>query len=273
MRQKILGIVKAPISLLMRVFPAPFFGLLRFQYIKMAKQLAREGKPLIIFQRKYGGLGDHLVYSALPSALKEKYGLEVRISNQSAFRSSEVKHFVWNGVPFSDEQGVAIRRPPYKKYKNYNTILLALFGITGHPLFSPAYSPKQRDDVKDKIICDLTFGPSGERSGFSEPSFRTAVLKYLLQYDPQDLIFLEPAGYGDQSLLTFVREKIPAPLLPVKNLEELCDVICSAKERIFLDSGAKSLAALYGKLSIVLEVGRGDPFFRYDTNTHHLIGS
>lgn len=273
MQQQLPRIIKAPISAVMRVFPAPFFYFLKFRYTKIAKQLARDGKPLVIFQKRYGGLGDHLVYSGLPPALKEKYGLEVRISNQSAFRSSEVRKFVWSGVASSDEQGIAMRRPQYKKYKNYNEILLELFGITGYPLFSPAYKPTNRNEVKDKIVCDLTFGPSGERNGFSEPWFRAGVLKYLLQYDPHDLVFLEPAGYGDQSLLFFVREKIPAPLLPVKDLEELSDVICSAKGRIFVDSGAKSLAAMYGKPSIVLEAGQCDPFFRYDTNTHHVIRS
>jgi len=257
----------------MRAFPAPFFYFFRFKYTNMAKRMAREGKPLVIYQKRYGGIGDHLVYSGLPSALKEKYGLEVHISRQSAFRSGEVKKFVWNNIPFSDEQGIAMHRPPYKKYKNYNEILFGLFGVTGAPLFSPSYSPKQWDGVKDKIICDLTFGPSGEHNGYTEPRFREGVLNYLLQYDPKDLMFLEPKAYGDQSLLSFVRETIPAPMTAIKDLEELCDVICSAKGRIFLDSGTKSIAALYGMQSIVLDAGHADPFFRYDTNTYHIIRS
>lgn len=49
---------------------------------------------------EYGGLGDHLFYSALPRLLKER-GLanEVYISDQSNFRNSAIFDLIWKGNP------------------------------------------------------------------------------------------------------------------------------------------------------------------------------
>lgn len=61
------------------------------------------GKKKVIFKVEYGGLGDHLFYSALPRLLKQ-YQLadEVYISDQSKFRNPDIFDLIWKDNPYLD---------------------------------------------------------------------------------------------------------------------------------------------------------------------------
>ena len=99
------------------------------------------------------------------------------------------------------------------------------------------------------------------------------VVKYLKKFRPEDLVFLDPSGYMEKDLQRYVIKTLGASssVLPVHSLYELADFIYSARERIFLDSGSKSLAAAYQKHCYVLERGKGNIYFRYPTNTHVVL--
>jgi hypothetical protein len=217
------------------------------------------------------------VYSALPDVLFSNYGVRTEISLQSELRSEEIKDFVWGHNPhisFSTERGNIIHAPKFSKYKNYNEVLLALFGADGHELFSTYYEPVVRPELADKVVCDLTFGPSGTLNGYREKKFWDAVLKYMgLRFRKEDLVFLNPsAAYPSKELMCYVKDALDvANVMPVRSLRELTDCIFSARSGVFLDSGAKSIAAAYKKPAIILDRRRENNFFRYPMNAYVVL--
>ena len=57
----------------------------------------------VIFRVEYGGLGDHLFYSALPRLLKEnKLADQVYIASNSNFRNPQIFDLVWKNNPHLD---------------------------------------------------------------------------------------------------------------------------------------------------------------------------
>jgi hypothetical protein len=263
-------------QIFINLFPEMSFKVLKRRYQNKMKRLAAR-KEAFVLRIEYGGLGDHLVWSALPDILREQYGIAAEISLASAFRSDEIKQFVWGLNPqtkFSPEHGEALAIPKIGKYHNYNEALLGLFSADSHDLFSVAYKPILRPDLAGKIICDLTFGPSGVSNGYHEKKFWDEVSLYLKkEFRTEDLVLLEPSGYGEKGLLRHVQKTLGiSSTTPVDSLRDLADCICSARERIFLDSGSKSLAAAYKKPSHVLDRGMANSYFHYSTNTHTILG-
>jgi hypothetical protein len=259
------------------LFPTLSFYFLRRRYRSYLKKLAHKKLPMVI-RIEYGGLGDHLVYSALPDIILKEYGVRTEISLSSEFRVEEIKDFVWSRNPyvsFSSERGMSIRLPKLKKYTNYNSVLVDLFSVKGHDLFSVYYVPKLRPELADKVICDLTFGPSGERLGYRDKDFWKAVVQYLRDnFQGKELILLDPVQtYINKELLSYVRQQLNIKdVIVVHSPYELADIITSARERVFLLSGAKSMAAAYGKPARVLDRGLlPRDYFHYATNTYIII--
>jgi hypothetical protein len=261
-------------QIFLRIFPSWGFLFLQKRYQAYVRNLAAKGLPLII-RIEYGGLGDHLVYSAFPEAIFKKYGVKTQISLKSAFNSPEIKDFVWAANPyvsFSPEKGKLFIINNYKKYKNYNEILFALFGLDG-PLFSLPYQPKSRPEVSDKVLCDFTAGPSSAYNAFHRPEFWEAVLNYLKDnFKKEELLLIEPKSqYPDKRLMNYIKEHLEIETIPVGPIAELADLLCSAKGRVLLDSGAKSLAAAYGKPAAVLVGGFVNTYFDYEGNKYIYV--
>ena len=132
-RVKRLFIKTANGQIFIRFFPEQSFALLRKKYQAYIRKCAENGLPFII-RIEYGGLGDHINYSALPEAIFRKYGVKTQISLDSAFNSPEIKNFVWGNNPyisFTSQKGKLITPPNVRNYRNYNEILLALLGLDG----------------------------------------------------------------------------------------------------------------------------------------------
>jgi hypothetical protein len=253
------------------LFPALSFYFLQKRYRSYIKNLSSKNLPLIL-RIEYGGLGDHLVYSAFPEAISKKYGVKTEISLHSTFSSNEIKDFVWGMNPyvsFSPEKGRSFSIPNFDKYKNYNEILLALFSLESPP-FSVYYRPSIRSEVSDKVICDLTVGPSNAYNAFGKREFWDAVLDYLKDnFKKEDLLLLDPVvKYPDKRLMNYVRENLGIKTISVGSIRELADIIYSAKGRVLLDSGAKSVAAAYEKPSVILVRGFVNKYFSYQGNNY-----
>jgi hypothetical protein len=261
-------------QIFMVLFPDLSFRFLRRRYQAHIKNLAGKKLPFVV-RMDHGGLGDQIVWSALPEALFKKYGIKTEISSHSAFRSEEIKNFMWNGNPcvsFTSAPGITVHFPHTSKYKNYNEILLAMFGLEG-PLFRMSYRPLARPDVADKVLCDLSLGPSHTFNESGTRKFWDAVAAYLTEhFKKEDIMLIEPTSpYPDKRLTHYIKEKLQIPTLPVNSINELADVLCSAKERVLLDSGSKSVAAAYGKHSVVLIRGFVNMYFKYEENDYiHL---
>ena len=256
------------------LFPGFSFYILQKRYQRYLKNLAVAKLPFVV-RMEYGGLGDQIVWSGVPEAILKTYGVRTEISLQSPFRSEEIKNFVWGGNPyvsFSAEPGILITLPHVKKYPDYNQLLFGLFGLAG-PLFSLPYHPLPRPDVSDKIVCDLSLGPSHVYNESGTRDFWDAVVRYLTDHFPKETILLvEPTSpYPDKRLTHYIKEKLGVPVISVDSIEHLTDVLCSAKERVLLDSGSKSIAAAYGKHSFVLVRGFVNGYFKYPTNDYIIL--
>jgi hypothetical protein len=253
------------------LFPVWSFFILQKRYQAYVKKLATKNLPLVL-RIEYGGLGDHLVYSALPEAVFKKYGVKTQISLRSIFSSDEVKNFAWGSNPyvsFSPEKGRTVSIPNFGRYKNYNEIVLALFGLDG-PLFRAYYKPSARPEVADKIVCDLTSGKSKAYNESGTREFWDVTVKYLNDnFKKEDLLLLNPTSpYPDKRMMDYIKEKMGIETISTGSIEELTDLLCSAKGRVLLDSGAKSVAAAYGKPSVVLVRGFTNMHFSYPENKY-----
>ena len=89
----------------------------------------------IVFKLEYGGLGDHLFYSALPRILKEQ-GLaeKVYLSDQSNFRNPQIFDLIWKNNPYlngiSDQPPTPLQDNPASKQTKIVNLIFEKFGIT-----------------------------------------------------------------------------------------------------------------------------------------------
>jgi hypothetical protein len=259
---------------ILSLFPSLSFFVLKNKYQSYACELALKKLPLIV-QMEYGGLGDQVVWSGFPEALFKKYGVKTVISLQSPFRSEEIKDFVWGGNPyvsFSEEPGMTILLPHVKAYQNYNEILFALFDLEGS-LFSLPYRPKPRPELAEKVVCDMSLGPSHVYNESGTQAFWDAVPSYLTEhFKKEDILLVEPTSpYPVKTLTYYLRDKLGVSTISVGSIAELTDVLCAAKERVLLDSGSKSITAVYGKHAFVLVRGFRNTFFSYPSNDHIVL--
>jgi hypothetical protein len=257
-------------------FPSVGLAYFRWRYGKLFRRIAARGGKFVL-QVSYGGLGDHLIYASLPDLLFRKFGIETCISTASPFRSKDIRRLVWENnthARFSDEQGRVLQIPRLRKYSNYNDVLLKMFPVAGAPSISIPYIPQLRADVAGKIVCDLTFGPSGALNGYDSESFREAVFRHLSEHGIiSRAVFLEPEDpYPDRSILSFIRSRAgTVETLKVQGLFELADILYSAQERVLLYSGSASLSAALGKHATVLCRHMANRYFQYPVNTYIFI--
>jgi hypothetical protein len=88
----------------------------------------------IIFKLDYGGLGDHLFYSALPRLLKEQEKVDqVYLSKQSNFRNAQIFDLIWKNNPYldgvTDEEPTALPEIVSSKETKITNIIFEKFNI------------------------------------------------------------------------------------------------------------------------------------------------
>ncbi len=252
-------------------FPNFAWYLNKFYWINYIKLLKIVKKDLIL-ELPYGGLGDHLIYSAFPEAIQRKFGVKVNISEYSNIRNNEITNLIWKKNPhvkIIKEHGVFITCPIIKKYTNYNEALFEMLGLKTKNI-KIYYKPKKR--ICNDVVCDLTFGPSGAFNGYTDKKFSVAVKKYLNNnYHNKKLIFLIPnIPNCDRSIVDYIlKNRISRVYIKnVKTIYETIDMLYSAKKVICLYSGSASLCAAINKNATVLCNKLANPYFIYKNNTY-----
>ena len=226
-----------------RFFPKKGFVYLSKKYQKELKS----GNPFIV-RFEYGGLGDQLIWSSIPKLVYKKYGVKMGISQFSNFRNRGIYDFVWKNNPYaypSDEKGKVYGSVNYGA-ETYNEIQQKLFGVKGE-LFDLYYVPKERPDVKNKIVCDLTFVSAGAQ-GYTDREFCEALVDYLKRQEGLLILICRK----ENELISFIKEKLGLAMIHYQSIEELADLLYSAEKRILLGSGARSLGAAYNLPSTII---------------------
>lgn len=244
---------------------------------KRLSRLRGINRPFVL-EVKHGGLGDHLIFSGLPELFAKKYNLDFHISNRSVFRDPQIRDFVWGDNPyvnFSDKPGSELNCPMISKHKNYNDAFFDMFdSCEFNSKIKIYYRPKKIADSAGVVLCDLTFGPSGESNGYKEKEFAIKAIEYLRsRYKEKNLVMLMPKdGYPDVSIVEEAKKsKLQIRIQKVENLWHLADLLCSHGEKILLYSGAASLSAALGLEAIVLCNKLSNPYFQYPANKYEFI--
>lgn len=196
----------------------------------------------IIFQVDYGGLGDHLFYSALPRLLK-KNGLadKVFLSNKSNFRNPQIYDFVWKSNPFLDglTENIPDILPPQGREDNSNIINLIFgkFGISSeNEIEMDIYT-----EVKDNIHLNNKYIDLNYISYIGAFSWLDKIRVY--QKYP-DHIIINPSRIT--SLLFSCRNKVQT-----KSLSHYAEIIKNSSSFVTLASGGATLAAALNRPSVV----------------------
>ena len=212
----------------------------------------------LVLKIKWGGLGDHLLYSPIPRVAKQIHGYDkVFISNQSDYLNPNTKRLVWEYNPYVD--GFSDEDRPYPAFgtvpkgKNLLDAIIDFVGLPddGRRFREPEiyYQPKILDIYKDAVIFEPNHGNDKGVPGLKQierwfgfhPVKRTHQMKSLKGYPP-----------------------IPnLSVIDAKPLEDFCDVIASCKVFFCFTSGCATLSAALGKPTTVLYVDGGLPMFHH----------
>jgi hypothetical protein len=272
---KITPFKKIPKEVFFRFCPRLAWKINKRQLQRMVHKLQKKDKEFIL-EIRFGGLGDHLVFSAFPEFFSKKFNIKFRLSSHSIFGNEETKNIVWRDNPyveFVDTPGKELACPRIDKYKNYNDAFADIFELgEEYQKMKIYYQPKKMDINEEDILCDLTFGRAGGHNGYKEKIFEDSVVNYLRNnFNGRTLILLMPeAEYANKSIVSAVMKSgLKYKVQPVKNLNRLADFLYSYPTRILLYSGAASLAVAINCKATVLCNELSDPYFQY--NIHDYI--
>ena len=234
--------------------------------------MAEAGKKLVI-QVFNGGLGDHLVYSALPELLWKQKQIKVYISTRSVFRNQQIWDFVWGRNPyaaFTDDNGWYIHRPlPFhEECKTVNAYLMRLFHLDADDSPRIYYRPQVISLLEGKTVIDASFGPSGRANGYFEKVFLQKFINYIRQ-NVGDFVLLKYSNVKYENPLQMELVKCFSPQIAiVDSIERLCDVLASAQKRYLMYSGSASVSAALKLESVVLCNRCSCENFKYSINSY-----
>ncbi|MBN2021089.1 MAG: hypothetical protein JW749_12800 [Sedimentisphaerales bacterium] len=198
-----------------------------------------------VIRVRYGGLGDHLLWSHLPRIAKTVGGYEkVYISNFSEYRHPDYKKLVWELNPlvdgFCDRDGECPAITTIMPGANFLDMLMLAFGLDdGSRFHEPEifYSPRIITQLQDKCVFDPNYA-----SHTGAISSRK-LIRYLDESGPVDLQMpTRVKSYGARR---------DVPILDSKGVFHYCDVIASCRRFYCLTSGGATLAAALRKPSTV----------------------
>ena len=257
-----------------RFFPNFAWKINKWQLKKMIRELQKKNKEFIL-EIRFGGLGDHLIFSAFPEIFAKKFNIKFYLSSRSVFGHEETRNIVWRDNPyvkFIDAPGKELSCPKIDKYKNYNDAFADIFELgEEEQKVKIYYKPKKMDVNEEDILCDLTFGRAGGHNGYKEKIFEDNVIKYLRNnFSDKTFILLMPdAEYADKSLANAVmRSGLKYKIQTVKNIHHLADFLYSYPTRILLYSGAASLAVAINCKATVLCNKLSNPYFQYGIHNY-----
>jgi len=212
----------------------------------------------IVIRVRYGGLGDHLLWSPIPRIAKQTHGYDkVFISNYSDYRNSDTKKLVWEDNSyvdgFVDEDAPA---PNFAAVENGKNILDAILDFVRLPddglrFREPEiyYTPKIISELSDAVLIDPnSINKSGVPSyALTQKYFQDKCINVTHQMCS---IYTELPNNGRIKLRSH-------------NLEHFCDMIISCKEIFCYTTGVATLAAALGKSANVLFIPGIKPMFHH----------
>ncbi|MBU3593258.1 hypothetical protein ICN42_04010 [Polynucleobacter sp. 71A-WALBACH] len=196
----------------------------------------------IIFKVEYGGLGDHLFYSALPRLLKEqKLADEVYISDKSNFRNPAIFDLIWKHNPHLNGIGpdapTSLTEIHDSKEQKIVNIIFERFGLHSEKEFPvEVYQELEMPNTLGGKYIDLNYV-----SFIGAFSFLDKIKVY--RQHP-DHIMINP-----DKLTSFLFAKCKK--IVTKSLLEYAGLIASSSSFITLASGGATLAAALKKPSVV----------------------
>jgi hypothetical protein len=232
----------------------------------------------LVIQVIYGGLGDHLVYSALPELLWKQKQIKVFISTKSIYRNQDIWDFIWKQNPFVDlteDYGWFIHQPLEiaQQCSTLNEYLMRLFELEGEVNPRLYYQPSVISSLCGQTVVDCSCGPSGKANGYFEPQFYDAYLNYLEQHVDEFVLLTYPGSGYRSRLEKQIQSRFSPRVYPIECLKSLSDVLFSASIRYLLYSGSASVAAAYRLSSTVLCNRKSASCFQYKTNRYvNLLG-
>jgi len=212
----------------------------------------------LVLKIKWGGLGDHLLFSPIPRVAKEsgKYD-KVYISTLSDYRFDEIKRFVWERNYFVD-------------------------GFVNEDCFYPEFSVVDNDmNLLDKILLLCGIPDDGKRFREPEIFYKPKIITTLqnaIIYDPN---YNCPNGHPtscnienyfkknniqithQMNLFSFNKKIENIPELTSDSIEHFCNIIFSCKQFFCLTTGSATLAAALGKPATVLYGENMLPMFHH----------
>lgn len=230
-----------------------------------------EKEKQLVIQIPFGGLGDHLIYSSLPELLWKQKGIKTLISDKSIFRSRAIPEFVWKLNPyveFNSEKGWFIHRPLKNDYPTLDEYLQHLFNLEGDGHPKVYYKPKTISQLKGKTIVDPSFGASGKANGYFEPDFHRSVVAYIADNVGNFVLITHRHAHIRNELRNRIETVFKPAHYSVATIEQLADLLFSARARYLLYSGSASLSAALRLPSIVLCNRKAVPNFQYGINKY-----
>ena len=202
----------------------------------------------VYLAQPWGGLGDNLQFSTLPRLYSE-LGIDFYLSNENAYRNSEIYDFCWANNPYVKGVanhpatiGACAPGAPEGMVDNIVAAAEIRHGFPGTSKYPEVYyEPKLIEELSNKTIVDL-----------SAHSVIACGIQTL--YDVQKLHSLIDAHISKDDVL-FVKFKNINPsfiehqfdfnyqTIEIENLFQYADYIHSCKEYYCMYSGGNSMAA------------------------------
>lgn len=224
---------------------------------------------VLVIQIRYGGLGDHLLYSHLPRIAKQTGKYEkVCVSKHSVFRNETHKRYIWEMNPYVDgfckeesEEQIIIA-PDNRDTNILDQIMLATGLDDGLRWHEPElyYTPSVIKELENAVIFDpnyISIGGDGLSSAKITRFFTERVETIDYQFS------LRNRSIPTMNFDAFLEDT---------SFEQFCSYLVSCKRLYCLTSGTATLAAALKKEATVLYwSGVKDSFLHSKLHSYVLI--
>jgi hypothetical protein len=196
----------------------------------------------------WGGLGDNLQFSSLPRLYHEQ-GIDFYLSNQNAYRNSEIYEFCWGKNPYvkgivDHPPTIGSCAPPSPPGKADNIIAASEIrhGFLGKSKYPEIYyKPNYIEELSNKILVDLS-AHSVITCGI-ETLYNVEKLHKLIDENiPSENVLFVKLNHIDTNFLTH-KFNFPEKSFLINNLFHYADCIHSCKEYYCMYSGGNSMAS------------------------------
>lgn len=200
----------------------------------------------IIYQ-PWGGLGDNLAHSTIPEHCHNA-GIPCYLSKQNAYRSNEIREFVWGNNPYiageKDEidetwmHNCRAKQFP-NQFANHIEEIQDAYGFIPNTQYPRIYyTPKIISDIKNKTIIDLSAHTIGNHYNSKTLQYETNRILEEQKIDISDVYIA-----AHQASYSTIHDLSNFKTIEIGSLFYYADVLTSIKNFITLYSGAATLAA------------------------------